>query len=228
LTAFKRAGTSGAVPAEPIAFDIDLSDAERQSLQNLSASPADALPRLARVALREWLAWLGADDRPASMTEAAKRRTKALLDERLLPEAPTAAIVAQRVRLTLGQARYIVSALALENPGGGEAVRVGLVAALSAALSDEGVADPEHLDAAAIGRLRGATALSFDAQRGIGDLAKATHEELLNEEFARSPRFDISNFDPPTITRRTEGFVHIEVAQHVAVAILQRLSRPRT
>jgi hypothetical protein len=207
-----------------VVIEAALTDDQRRSLGALAASPEAALPALAKVALDEWLGWLIADDRPASLTEISKRRTKALIGAGLLPSTPTAALIAQRLRLTLGQARYVVTALALESPAMSEAARAGLVQALTESLADAGTVDPLGLDDAAIARLRANAPIEFDAPRAAGELAAATHEEILNEEFSRAARFDIEDFRPPVIKRQTDSFVHVAVRPHVAVRIIQRLA----
>lgn len=211
--------------AQRVTFEIALSDDERRSIGAFGPSAEQALEVLAKVALREWLAWLIADDRPASLTEVSKRRTKALVDEHLLPGVPTAAVLAQRLRLTLGQARYVITALGLENPAATEATRASLVKALTDALADAGILDPAALSDAETAALRAGNSVAIDAPRAVGDLAAATHEEILNEEFGRTARFDIENFRPPKITRQTDAYVHISVRPHVAVRIVQHLSR---
>ena len=111
-----------------VTFRIDLPDAQASTVRALGDHTIDeALQALAEIAVREWLEWLIADDRPASLTEVSKRRVKALVESGLLPKLPTAPVIAQRARLSLGQARYIVSTLALEDPSGTLEARQGLV-----------------------------------------------------------------------------------------------------
>lgn len=208
-----------------VALDVELSEDERRAINGFGLPPDQALAALGKAALEEWLAWLIANDRPASLTEISKRRIKALVNGRLLPSVPTAAVLAQRLRLTLGQARYVITALSLENPAATEAARIGLIRSLTAALADAGIADPIDLGEAAIARLRADNPVAIDAPRALGELAAATHEEILNEEFGRVARFDIEDFRPPKITRQTDAYVRISVRPHVAIRIIQRLSR---
>ena len=197
---------------------------QRSALDALGGNGDDGLAALAGVALSEWLDWLAAEDRPASLTELAKRRVKALLGAGLLPTLPTAPVVAQRVRLTLGQARYVVSTLALENPGASAEARDGLAGRLRAKLLEANVPEPDGLDAAGIEELsRIESELRFDAPKSEGVLALAVHEELLSERFATSHELNIDRFQAPRVKRRTDSYVAIELRPHVAGAILARL-----
>jgi hypothetical protein len=210
-----------------VTFRIELPETQASAVRALGdRDVADALPALASVALREWLEWLVADDRPASLTEVSKRRVKALVNDGILPKIPTAPVIAQRTRLTLGQARYIVSSLALEDPAASIEAREGLIRRLREALQAAQVEDPEALDQAAIDRIATSqTNVILDVPRHEADLAAATHEELLNARFSASDRLDIDEFEPPRKRRRTDSYVQLELRPHVAVTILQRLVR---
>jgi hypothetical protein len=212
--------------AQSVKLDVEMPKAQAAAVRALGdKTVAQALPILALVALREWLEWLVADDRPASLTEISKRRVKALVDAGLLPQIPTAPVIAQRTKLTLGQARYIVSSLALEDPAATSAVRDGLVGRLRDALVERGVANPDELDQAGIDAISGNPDIVFDVPRAEADLASATHEELLNARFSESKRLEIDEFEPPSKRRRTDSYVQIVLRPHVAVEILQRLSK---
>jgi hypothetical protein len=162
------------------------------------------------------------------LTEIAKRRVRSMAENGILTASPTAPVLAQRLRLTLGQARYIVSALALENPAMSAQARDGLAGRLVEELAKVGTPDPAAVDDTGMARLAAdPRELSFDAPRYEGALAAATHEELLNEEFARSQRLNIEGFEPPSIRRRTDSYVRVTVRPHVALAIWRRLSGHR-
>jgi hypothetical protein len=205
--------------------EVDLSASQASAVKALGdRSVADALPRLAAVATREWLEWLVADDRPASLTEVSKRRVKGLVDEGLLPPIPTAPVIAQRTRLTLGQARYIVSSLALEDPAGTAAVREGLIGRLREAIESARIQEPDELEETEIQALAvSEDEIVFDVPRAEADLAAATHEELLNARFSSSQKLEIDTFPPPTRKRRTDSYVQLDMRPHVAVQILQHL-----
>lgn len=216
------------MPELPVGFAADLTDAQDAAITAVAGrTDPEGVSALARVALDEWLRWLVADDRPASLTELTKRRIKALLQAGLLPQPPTAAVLALRARLTLGQARYILGALALENPATGAEAAAGLISHLRAALAMIGVADPNTLDNDAIERLATGHDVRFDAARPEADLATATHEEILNERFHATHELDIDNLQPPTVKRRTDSYVQLTMRGHVAVAILRRLEGKR-
>ncbi len=213
------------MPTKRLELDTDLSGAQSAAVRALGdKSIEDALPIVAGIAMREWLEWLVADDRPASLTEVSKRRVKALVDGGLLPQIPTAPVIAQRTRLTLGQARYIVSSLALEDPAAAAAVRDGLIGRLRTAIELIGIVDPDHLGASAIREIAVKDDdVVFDVPRAEGDLASATHEELLNAQFSDSHRLEIDKFPPLIKHRRTDSYVQLVMRPHVAVEILQRL-----
>jgi hypothetical protein len=213
------------MPSHRFPVDIDIPTTESAAVRALGdRSLEDALPILAGIAIREWLEWLVADDRPASLTEVSKRRVKALVDGGLLPKIPTAPVIAQRTKLTLGQARYIVSSLALEDRTAGGAIRDGLAGRLRIAIEAVGIADPDNLSADRIREISVSDDdVVFDAPRAEGDLASATHEELLNAQFSDSKRLEIDAFPPPTKRRRTDSYVQLVLRPHVAVQILQRL-----
>ena len=207
-----------------VTFRIDLPDAQASTVRALGDHTIDeALQALAEIAVREWLEWLIADDRPASLTEVSKRRVKALVESGLLPKLPTAPVIAQRARLSLGQARYIVSTLALEDPSGTLEARQGLVGRLRAALKDAGVPDPDHLDERGIESIARNPSIEFDVPRSEAELAAATHEELLNARFSVSGNLRIDAFEPPRRRRRTDSYVALSLRPHVAASILQRL-----
>jgi hypothetical protein len=210
---------------QPIRIEFDLPAAQSGAVQALGDKPlSEALPALATIALREWLDWLVADDRPASLTEVSKRRVKALVEAELMPRIPTAPVIAQRTRLTLGQARYIVSSLALEDPSAVGIIRDGLIARLRAAIQEIGIKDPDKLGEGGIREIATSPLqVVFDVPRSEGDLASATHEELLNARFSESNRLEIDEFEPPSKRRRTDSYVELSIRPHVAVAILQRL-----
>ena len=206
-----------------VAFAIKLPAAQEAAVRGLGDKPIEkSLEALACLALTEWLEWLVADDRPASLTEVSKRRVRSIVDGGLLPKIPTAPVIAQRARLTLGQARYIVTALALENPAGTTEARNGLVLRLEAALHGASIPDPRNLDAAGIAALVGPPVV-IDVPRQWADLASATHEELLNEAFSDSNELDIRKLEPPIRRRRTDSYVEFSMMPRVAVAIFQRL-----
>lgn len=215
------------MPELKVAFAAELTDSEVSAITTLAGkSTPEAVSALAQIALDEWLRWLVADDRPASLTELSKRRIRALLEARMLPEPATAPVLALRARLTLGQARYIVTALALENPASGTEAAAGLARHLSGALSVLGVAHPDRLTEAQIDALAVGNDAIFDAPRAEANLAAAIHEELLNEKFQGTDDLRIiDGFQPPKITRRTDSYVRLSFRPHVAVAILNRLSR---
>lgn len=215
------------MPTHRVTISVDLPDIQVSAVQALGDQSVDeALRGLASVALREWLDWLVADDRPASLTEVSKRRVKSLVDGGLLPKIPTAQVLAQRARLTLGQARYIVSTLALEDPSASAETRSGLTRRLLEALGNAGIEHPDELDQAGINALAtDAQNVVLDVPRHEAELAAATHEELLNERFSDSDRLDIDEFEPPRRRRRTDSYVSLELRPHVAVTILQRLGR---
>jgi hypothetical protein len=215
------------MPTHRLTIEVELPETHASAVRALGEHPVDdALRGLASVALREWLEWLVADDRPASLTEVSKRRVKALVDGGLLPKIPTAQVIAQRARLTLGQARYIVSALALEDPAASAEARNGLMRRLREALASAGISDPEKLDQAGIDALAtGAQNVILDVPRHEAELASATHEELLTERFSDLDRLDIDEFEPPRRRRRTDSYVSLELRPHVAVIVLQRLGR---
>jgi hypothetical protein len=208
-----------------VQVDARLRRPQREALAALgNTNFAEGLASLAEVALQEWLDWLAAEDRPATLTELAKRRAKALLDAGLLPALPTAPVVAQRMRLTLGQARYIVNTLALENPAASAQTREGLAGRLRRALGTVGVPNPDALDAAAIDALKNIEQdLQFDAPKAEGVLALAVHEELLNERYAALQELNIAAFQAPKVKRQTDSYVRIVVRPHVAASILARI-----
>jgi hypothetical protein len=210
---------------QQVTFEVELSDAQEQALLGLGGKEASqALADLSRIALTEWLGWLIADDRPASLTELGKRRVRALVEGHLLPRIPTAPVVAQRVRLTLGQARYIVSSMALEDPLASSETRDGLIHRLRDALVAAGVGAPDTLPPEKIKEISTDPAnVEFDVPRDEADLALATHEEILNDKFSSSSRLEIDAFEPPQRRRRTYSYAQLEVRPHVAVEILQRL-----
>lgn len=213
------------MPTYRFPVDVDIPTTESAAVRALGdKSLEDALPILADIAIREWLEWLVANDRPASLTDVSKRRVKALVDGGLLPPIPTAPVIAQRTKLTLGQARYIVASLAMEDPTAGGAIRDGLEGRLRAALEAVGIANPDSLGADRIGAISvGEDDVVFDAPRAEGDLASATHEELLNAQFSDSKRLEIDAFPPPVKRRRTDSYVQLVLRPHVAVQLLQRL-----
>jgi hypothetical protein len=215
------------MPEIEVAFAAELTDAEIGAITTLAGrNTREAVSALAAIALDEWLQWLVADDRPASLTELSKRRIRALLEARLLPEPATAPVLALRARLTLGQARYIVTALELENPASGTEAATGLARHLSGALAVLGVEHPERLTEAQIDALAIGNDAVFDAPRAEANLAAATHEELLNEKFqATNDLRIIDGFQPPKVTRRTDSYVRLSLRPHVAIAILKRLAR---
>ena len=211
---------------QQVCLEIDVAESQRAAVQTLGDKRLEeALPGMAALALREWLDWLMADDRPASLTELAKRRVRSMVDEGLLPRIPTAPVVAQRTRLTLGQARYIVTALALEDPAASAEAREGLIQRLRDALGGAGVTDPDELTEDDISALALGESLVFDAPRYESDLAVATHEELLNERFSESQRLNIDDFEPPRARRRTDAYVQLIMRRHVAASVLKRLTR---
>jgi hypothetical protein len=211
---------------QQVKLNVDLPAAQAAAVRALGdKTVAEALPNHAEVALREWLDWLVADDRPASLTEVSKRRVKALVDAGLLPKIPTAPVIAQRTRLTLGQARYIVTSLALEDPTATAALRDGLVGRLRDALNAAGVSNPDDLDEPGIDAISSNPDIVFDVPRSEADLASATHEELLNARFSVSNRLEIDEFEPPVRHRRTDSYMQILIRPHVAVEILQRLTK---
>jgi len=216
------------VPEYQIAFSAGLSDTQVGAITSLAgrASP-DAVTALARIALDEWLQWLVADDRPASLTEVSKRRIRALLEAHLMPSPPTAPVIALRARLSLGQARYVVSALALENPASGAEATAGLVRHIRTALHAQGIDDPSNLSQAQIEALAMGNDLAFDAPRAEASLAAATHEEILTERFGAGDDLRmIDAFQPPRVKRRTDSYVRLTLRPHVALAILERLGGP--
>lgn len=203
-----------------------LDEGERATIAALGSKPvAEAAKVVAALALAEWVAWLAADDRPASLTELAKRRVKAMVDAGLLPPLPTAPVIAQRARLTLGQARYIAAALALESPAASAETKAGLADRLTAALVASGVAEPAHLTDAQITELLNDDKpdLKFDAPRAEGELALALHEEILNERYSTTRTVDINGFEPPSLKRRTDSYLTISVPRNVAATLLRRL-----
>lgn len=210
-----------------VQFEAELTDVEAAAVRALGGMTLDAaVSELARVAIAEWLGWLAADDRPASMTEQSKRRVKALMDARLLPRIPTAPAIAQRTRLTLGQARYIVASLALENPSGTAETRRGLRERLDEGLVAAGIADADRMTKAQIDALvRDPRTVQFDAPRTEAELALALHEELLNLRFSESNRLEINKFEPPARQRRTDSYSTLSMRPHVAIEILQELTR---
>jgi hypothetical protein len=214
------------MPEIEVAFAAELPESEIRAITMLAGrSTPEAVSALAHIALDEWLQWLVADDRPASLTELSKRRIRALLEARLLPGPATAPVLALRARLTLGQARYIVSALELENPASGTEAAAGLARHLSAALAQMGIDHPETLTEAQINALAMGNDAVFDAPRAEANLAAATHEELLNEKFQQLHDLSIiDGFQPPKVTRRTDSYVRLSLRPHVAVAILRRLA----
>jgi hypothetical protein len=218
------------VPEETrVEFTQTLSDPERATLAALGTKPAaEAAAAVAALALGEWIAWLGADDRPASLTELAKRRIKAMVDAEVLPARPTAAVIAQRARLTLGQARYISAALALESPGASAEAKAGLADRLEGELTRSGVADPAHLTQEQIDELLGDDNpnLRFFAPRADGELAKAQYDEHLNERFNATGTVEINRFEPPSVKRRSDSYVSIEIPRNVAATLLRRLRGP--
>jgi hypothetical protein len=215
------------MPQKRFQVQIELPASQEAAIKALGdRSVADALPLLAAVATREWLEWLVADDRPASLTEVSKRRVKGLVDEGLLPPIPTAPVIAQRTRLTLGQARYIVASLALENPTAMGEVRDGLIGRLRTAIEAIGIERPDDLDEEAVRKISvSVDEVVFDVPRAEADLASATHEELLNARFSSSHKLDIDTFLPPSRKRRTDSYVQLDLRPHVAVQILQRLTK---
>jgi hypothetical protein len=220
-------GVTGHMEQHDVHFEIALTETQAAAIRALGDKPVDvAMPSLAKVAVAEWLDWLVADDRPASLTEVSKRRVKALIDAGLLPQIPTAPVIAQRARLTLGQARYIVASLALENPGATAEARDGLLGRLRAALTAAGVANPSDLTPSQIRAISTEpTSVQFDVPKNEADLATATHEELLNARFSASKRLEIDEFEPPSRKRRTDSYVQLTLRPHVAVEILQQLER---
>jgi len=148
-----------------------------------------------------------------------------MLDAGLLPPLPTPPVIAQRARLSLGQARYIAAALALESPAASAETRAGLADRLKAFLIESGAVEPENMTKAQIDQLAsaGPAVVAFDAPRAEGELAMALYEELLSERYAATHELDINGFEPPSRKRRTDSYVQITVRRHVAVTMLQRL-----
>jgi hypothetical protein len=208
-----------------VRFEADLTDAEADAVRALGGMSVDsAVAELARVATAEWLGWLAANDRPASLTEQSKRRVKALMDANLLPRLPTAPVIAQRTRLTLGQARYIVASLALENPSGTAETRRGLAKRLEEGLVAAGIRNADQLTKEQIDALvRDPRTVQFDAPRTEAEFALALHEELLNLRFSESDRLEINKFEPPSRQRRTDSYSTLSMRPHVAVELLQAL-----
>lgn len=208
-----------------VQVEIDLTDQQAAALRALGDKPLpNALHDLATVASTEWLEWLVADDRPASLTEVSKRRVRALVETQLLPQMPTAPVIARRVRLTLGQARYIVASLAFENPQASDATRDELARRLREVLGHEGI--PTNPTAEQMEELKNKEDdVRFDATRREGDLASEVHDELLNARSADRGQLWIDEFQPPTITRKTASYVRLKIRPHVSVSILRALQR---
>lgn len=209
-----------------VSLHLDLSDDDEAALTALARRArkdvGDTVAAVAEAGAAELIRWLGGYDRPASISEQAMDRLRALVAAGLLPERPSPMAVAQQLRVSLARGRYLAAALSLERPAQSEALRRLLSRKLEDGLKASGV-DLPKVDR----RLPGLAALGakyssvrVDLERDVADELRAAYDETLRKLLESDPGVPLKNFPKPTIRNVSDTYATASLDPSSAVAVL--------
>lgn len=98
-------------------LEIEVEEGLAEQAEKLFPDATNPAGKLARLALREWVAWLRGELRPMTISEQNIERIIGIYGEVLVGDVPDASTLYNEFNIPLGQARYLVQAISYRRAG---------------------------------------------------------------------------------------------------------------